>query len=111
MSEFFETIDDRLEELDSVIQSVCIAHLGDRNVHYAVWPKSRNPVVHDKIVETTEEIFLSFGGSFSAEHGIGITKLTYMKRWKNPVAMAVMRNFKEVLHPNKIIKPGKVLPK
>ena len=70
VSEFFETIDDRLEELDSVIQSVCIAHLGDRNVHYAVWPKSRNPVVHDKIVETMEEIFLSLGESFSAQHGI-----------------------------------------
>ena len=70
MSEFFETIEDRLEELDSGIQSVCIAHLGDINVYYAVWPKSRNPVVHDRIVETTEEIFLSLGGSFSAEHGI-----------------------------------------
>jgi len=111
VSEFFDTIEDRLEALDPGIEPVCVAHLGDGNVHYAVWPKSQNPVVHDEIVETAEEIVLSLGGSFSAEHGIGITKLPSMERRKNPIAIAVMRQIKTTLDPNNIMNPGKVIPK
>ena len=111
VSEFFETIGDRLEALDPGIEPVCVAHLGDGNVHYVVWPKSQNPAVHDEIVETVEEIVLSLGGSFSAEHGIGIAKLPSMERRKNPVAMAVMRQIKAALDPNNLMNPGKVIPK
>jgi FAD/FMN-containing dehydrogenase len=111
VSEFFETIGDRLEALDPGIEPVCVAHLGDGNVHYVVWPKSQNPAVHDEIVETVEEIVLSLGGSFSAEHGIGIAKLPSMERRKNPVAMAVMRQIKVALDPNNLMNPGKVIPK
>ena len=111
ISEFFETIGNRLERLDPGIEPVCVAHLGDGNVHYAVWPKSQNPAVHDEIVETVEEIVISLGGSFSAEHGIGITKLSSMERRKNPIAMAVMCQIKAALDPNNLMNPGKVIPK
>jgi FAD/FMN-containing dehydrogenase len=67
--------------------------------------------VHDEIVETVEEIVISLGGSFSAEHGIGITKLSSMERRKNPIAMAVMRQIKAALDPNNLMNPGKVIPK
>jgi FAD/FMN-containing dehydrogenase len=110
VSEFFKTAGERLEALDPGIEPVCVAHLGDGNVHYVVWPKSQNPAVHDEIVKTVEEIVLSLGGSFSAEHGIGITKLPSMERRKNPVAMKVMRQIKAALDPNNIMNPGKVIP-
>ena len=110
ISEFFEMAKTRLEALDPGIQPLCVAHLGDGNIHYVVWPKSQNPVVHDEIVETVEEIALSLGGSFSAEHGIGITKLPSMERRKNPVAMKVMRQIKATLDPHNIMNPGKVIP-
>ena len=111
VSEFFQTVGYQLEALDPGIEPVCVAHLGDGNIHYAVWPKSQNPALHDKIVETVEEIVLSLGGSFSAEHGIGITKLPSMERRKNPVAMVVMRQIKAALDPNNLMNPGKVIPK
>ena len=49
-------------------------------------------------------------GSFSAEHGIGVSKLGSMSRRKDPVALAVMRQIKSALDPQGIMNPGKVLP-
>jgi len=69
-----------------------------------------NPAVHDAINEAVEEEVLSLGGSFSAEHGIGTSKLPSMARRKNPVALDAMRAIKAALDPAGIMNPGKVLP-
>lgn len=87
-----------------------VAHLGDGNVHYTVWPASQDPGVHDAIMEKVEDVALSLGGSFSAEHGIGLSKKPSMRRRKNPVALGVMRAIKAALDPQGIMNPGKVLP-
>jgi FAD/FMN-containing dehydrogenase len=51
-----------------------------------------------------------FGGSISAEHGIGQLKRELLARHKDPVALAVMRSIKQALDPRGILNPGKVLP-
>ena len=61
-------------------------------------------------MEEVEELVLSLGGSFSAEHGIGLSKLPSMTRRKNQVAMQVMRQIKAALDPNNILNPQKVIP-
>ena len=66
--------------------------------------------MHDAIKEAVEEEVLVLGGSFSAEHGIGVSKLPSMERRKNPQAMTTMRAIKAALDPNGIMNPGKVLP-
>jgi FAD/FMN-containing dehydrogenase len=53
---------------------------------------------------------LKLGGSFSAEHGIGVSKLSSMARRKDPVSIAAMKAIKQALDPNNIMNPGKVLP-
>ena len=50
------------------------------------------------------------GGTFSAEHGIGVYKLGSMKRGKDPVALDAMRQIKRALDPENILNPGKMLP-
>ena len=50
------------------------------------------------------------GGSFSAEHGVGLSKLNSMDRRKDPVALDVMRAIKGALDPNNLMNPGKVIP-
>jgi FAD/FMN-containing dehydrogenase len=87
-----------------------VSHLGDGNIHYTMWPGSQDPEVHDAITERVEEVALSLGGSFSAEHGIGLSKKPSMRRRKNPVAIGVMRTIKAALDPQGIMNPGKVLP-
>ena len=53
---------------------------------------------------------LAYGGSFSAEHGIGQSKLGSMARRKDPVALEVMRAIKLALDPMGILNPGKTIP-
>ena len=66
-----------------------------------------NPV---RLVEAVEDVVQELGGSFSAEHGIGVSKLETMKRRKDPVALDAMRAIKAALDPNNILNPGKVIP-
>ena len=48
-------------------------------------------------------------GSFSAEHGIGQTKVGELARYASPLELELMRNIKKMLDPNGIMNPGKVL--
>lgn len=97
-----------LAALDPNADALEVAHLGDGNIHYSVFPS--DPALCDPIMERVEDVVREMGGSFSAEHGIGLSKLPSMQRRKDPVALAVMRQIKQALDPNGIMNPGKVLP-
>ena len=107
---FLDQMKTRLAEIDAQAAALVVSHLGDGNVHYAVWPASHDKAVQDDIMEAVEDVTLSMGGSFSAEHGIGVTKLPSMRRRKNKAALQVMRAIKHSLDPNNIMNPGKVVP-
>ena len=110
VTEFLDQMELVLPKLDGGAETIIVSHLGDGNVHYAVWPKSQDPEVHSAIMEKVEDVTLSLGGSFSAEHGIGKTKLPSMQRRKNKAALVAMRAIKSALDPNNILNPGKVIP-
>ena len=111
VSKFLGIMEKKLPELDPDADVFIVSHLGDGNVHYGVWPSQSDEKHKDKIVETIEDIVLSLGGSFSAEHGIGLSKLSSMKRRKDRVALKVMRQIKDAIDPKGIMNPGKVLPR
>jgi FAD/FMN-containing dehydrogenase len=50
-----------------------------------------------------------FGGSFSAEHGIGRLKVGELEQYASPVELDLMRAVKHAFDPNGILNPGKVL--
>ena len=110
VAEFLDRMDETLPGLDAGADTRTVAHLGDGNIHYPVLPASQDTEVHDAIMEAVEEVALDLGGSFSAEHGIGLAKKPSMARRKNPVALEVMRAIKQALDPKGIMNPGKVLP-
>ena len=60
--------------------------------------------------ETILEIVHDLGGSFSAEHGIGLLKTAMIPRYKGEVAFKLMRSIKQAIDPYKVMNPGKVLP-
>ncbi|MFY0692872.1 MAG: FAD-binding oxidoreductase [Paracoccaceae bacterium] len=107
---FIEEMEKRLEGIDPDAVPMIVSHLGDGNVHYALIPSSDDPALHDRLMETVEDVTLELGGSFSAEHGIGLSKKPSMARRKDPVALGVMRSIKAALDPDGIMNPGKVLP-
>ena len=105
-----ERLHARTKALDPDAGILNVAHLGDGNLHFAAWPSTEDQEIHRAIGLAVEEETMSLGGSFSAEHGVGLSKKPAMARYKDPVAMAVMRQIKTALDPNGIMNPGKVLP-
>ena len=98
----------RLADIDPDAETITVSHLGDGNLHFSVWPTSRDPDLMDTILTMIEDVTVSLGGSFSAEHGIGLSKLTSMSRHKDPVALATMARIKRAIDPKGIMNPGKV---
>ncbi|WP_417209675.1 FAD-binding oxidoreductase [Antarctobacter sp.] len=105
---FLAQADARVAAIDPQAQAMVVAHLGDGNVHYTVW--IGDAAVKDAVMEAVEDVVLSLGGSFSAEHGIGLLKRPSMARRKDPVALDMMRAVKAALDPQNILNPGKLLP-
>ena len=108
MGDFLDRADAALARMDPKAETSVVAHLGDGNVHYTIFPT--DPAQKDVLVEGIEDVVAELGGSFSAEHGIGKLKLTTMARRKDPGALAAMRAIKAALDPKGILNPGKLLP-
>ena len=111
VSKFLTVMEKKLPDLDPDADVLIVSHLGDGNVHYTVWPSNDDEKHKDKIMEAIETVVLTLGGSFSAEHGIGLSKLSSMERRKDRVSLEVMRQIKNAIDPEGIMNPGKVLPK
>jgi FAD/FMN-containing dehydrogenase len=82
-------------------------HLGDGNIHYNVLVDAShdaggvNRIVHD--------VAAAFGGSISAEHGIGQYRVGELARYRSPTEMELARTLKRALDPDNLFNPGKVL--
>ncbi len=92
----------------------CFGHLGDGNLHYNVFPPhgaSRDDFrdSRDAIKTAVHDLAHSFGGSVSAEHGIGRLKVDDLERYGDPAKLAMMRAIKAALDPDGIMNPGAVL--
>ncbi len=100
----------RVEALDPGARTITVAHLGDGNLHFTAYPTRDDATLKDQVMEAIEDVVADLGGSFSAEHGVGLSKLPSMKRRKDPVALDVMRTLKQALDPQNLMNPGKVIP-
>ena len=93
---------------------VPFGHLGDGNIHFNVsQPVGDNTAQFlarwGEVNAVVDKIVLKYGGSISAEHGIGVLKRNSLPKVKDPVAIELMRGLKQMLDPNGILNPGKVL--
>jgi FAD/FMN-containing dehydrogenase len=110
VEEFLRTLRARLRALDPGADDLVVAHLGDGNVHYTAYPTRGDRDHLLAIRAAVDATAVELGGSFSAEHGIGLSKLPAMRAHKDPVALDVMRRLKAALDPAGILNPGKVVP-
>ncbi|WP_341366628.1 FAD-binding oxidoreductase [Yoonia sp. BS5-3] len=110
IADFEARLTPRIKAIDAEASEVIVAHLGDGNIHHTTYINRNDPAIMDALVEAVEDVVQELGGSFSAEHGIGVSKLETMKRRKDPVALDAMRAIKSALDPNGILNPGKVVP-
>jgi len=113
--EFVRRTDAALERALPGIRLVDYGHLGDGNLHYNVQaPVGQDAAVFLRDQEATVNTIVfdavaHFGGSISAEHGIGSLKVDKLPRYKSPVALEMMRAVKRALDPAGLMNPGRVL--
>jgi FAD/FMN-containing dehydrogenase len=89
-------------------------HLGDGNIHFNVsQPAGADTAAFlarwEEMNAAVHAVVAKFGGSISAEHGIGLLKRALLPSVKDPVALDLMRTLKRTLDPKNILNPGKVL--
>jgi FAD/FMN-containing dehydrogenase len=103
-----------IEQLAPEGQLVAYGHVGDGNLHFNVSQRDGTDramfLARQAIVmRAVHDLVAQFGGSFSAEHGIGQLKVAELERYAQPAELAAMRSIKQALDPNGILNPGKVL--
>lgn len=97
------------------VRLVNFGHLGDGNLHYNVQaPEGGDPATflreqEERVNHLVFDQVARFDGSISAEHGVGSLKVDTLPRYKDPVALAMMRSIKQALDPQNILNPGRVL--
>jgi len=103
-----------VKELVPGCRVVSYGHLGDGNVHFNLSPAEgdRDPVFLEqakRVNHAVHEVIASYGGSISAEHGIGRLKRDELAVYKSEAEIQLMRTIKAALDPSGIMNPGKVL--
>ncbi|MGH8857638.1 MAG: FAD-binding oxidoreductase, partial [Polaromonas sp.] len=113
--EFVEVTDALLKQALPGVRLVNFGHLGDGNLHYNVQAPEGGDAqafLRDHEEEVNSLVYDSvarFGGSISAEHGVGSLKLEKLEQHKSPVALGLMRAIKRGLDPQNLLNPGRVL--
>ncbi len=115
MPEFILAASPAIEAEFPGTRAVAFGHLGDGNVHFhvlapagtarGVWEEAGGKAVSARVYDLVTQ----WGGSISAEHGIGQMKVDELARLHDPVALALMHRIKAALDPANLLNPGKLL--
>ena len=93
---------------------IAYGHVGDGNLHFNLSARAAGGGAAlvaraGEVRRAVHDLVREFGGSFSAEHGIGQLKVEELERYTSPVELALMHTIKNALDPHGIMNPGKVL--
>ena len=115
MPAFIETAVPQIEGSFPGVRAIAFGHLGDGNVHFHViapagtargeWEVSAGK----SISRAVNDLVVAWGGSISAEHGIGQLKVAELARLADPAALALLRGVKAALDPAGLLNPGKLV--
>ncbi|SAI50421.1 oxidoreductase [Bordetella ansorpii] len=112
--EFMVSAEARVRAVSADVRPFIFGHFGDGNLHYNLsrpagaptdWAAKEGAAITDVVLDEVNR----YGGSISAEHGIGQLKRDHFLHSKDPLELRVMRDIKRALDPKGIMNPGKLL--
>lgn len=112
--DFLDAAEAAILDLAPDAEIVAFGHVGDGNLHYSACEPKQAPAptlgaMAHKITEIVHSQAMAFGGSISAEHGVGRLKRDELETIRSPAATAAMKAIKTALDPNGIMNPGRVV--
>ncbi len=115
IASFVHSVTEAIQRTHTDLRSVTFGHLGDGNLHYNLSPSlgtdpevflkrqaELNVIVHDHV--------RTYGGSISAEHGLGVLRRDEADRYRSDVERRLQLAVKNAFDPIGIMNPGKLIP-
>jgi D-lactate dehydrogenase (cytochrome) len=114
VGDFLREAESMVSTLVPGIRVVAFGHVGDGNIHFNLSQPPGMPAEEfltrwEQLSREVNSVAARLGGSFSAEHGIGLLKVPELKRLRGGVELDLMRTIKQALDPAGIMNPGKIL--
>lgn len=106
MKAFIAATDEALLERFPSVQNLPLGHIADGNLHFLTWTDNADDV--HGIYDTVYEVVGQFGGTITAEHGVGMSKKKYLSLCRTDTEIALMKLFKRTLDPNGILNPSRI---
>jgi glycolate oxidase len=95
------------------VRIVNVFHAGDGNIHPILLFDERDPLQVQRVLQASGEILeecLACGGSVTGEHGIGVEKISFMRKMFTPDDLAAMERLRAAFNPHNNLSPDKLLP-
>lgn len=103
LAAFADRVREAIREVAPDASVYMYGHAGDGNLHVnVVGPPPEDETVDDTVLE----LAIWHGGTISAEHGIGVAKVRWLERDRQPPDVLVMRAIKRALDPDGLLNPG-----
>ncbi len=93
---------------------LAFGHIGDGNIHFNLMQfegedKERFIARTEAVNTVVHDVVQRFGGSISAEHGIGQLRRSELHHRKPAAELDLMRRIKRLIDPDDLINPGKLV--
>ncbi len=91
----------------------CYGHAGDGNLHATLVKAPEMSMeewhrIEPAALEALYKAITELGGKISGEHGIGLKRKEFLKKFMNPVELELLKSIKRAWDPNYIMNPGKI---
>lgn len=111
---FMQDLDQILAKAYPSWEVVWFGHIGDGNLHINILRPSgmiKETFVAEcrKVDQMVFESVQRQGGSISAEHGVGLTKKSFLNYTRSDEEIQIMKGIKKIFDPDNIMNPGKVI--
>ena len=120
ISTVISSVPEFLDEVETVVNKsypefeiIWFGHIGDGNVHLNILKPDELAMAEfqqrcGEVSKWVFDIVQRYGGSISAEHGVGLLKKDYLHYTRSELEVAIMRQIKKAFDPQGIMNPGKI---